>query len=629
MQILQNRADEAGDEISGTGRDASGTATRLGFLSAAAGTTSGAFGTLSSANSTLSLSFGSLTTSLTGTVALLGLVGAAATGLVSTLLPLAAVVGTVTGALGALAAAFGTVIGTGILAFGEQRAQQKQEELDQIEEEIELYEQLQEEYGTLNSSQQENLEQLKERKDELEDQTDIMGALSGAFSDLMEELQPVITEFGEQFVPLIEDAIDAIPDLVRNIFSAIGGMDRFVDVLRRLGNRAFRVIPQITADIFDLARMALPVFMDFINFVGNNASSAFSAMLQVTQRLAPTLMGLGRAFLDALPELTALGTVILETVIPAVSDLLGFIEDLINMGQGSDSFTDFLDSLINSGLEWLENDGKTLIENAGDFVLSTLEDVIRPGGDEEGSGILDAFIDRVSSLLTGVETWLEEGGQEQLTSLMTTLFSGINTALTENSDRLESDIYNPLTNILSGVFDSVTEALKSDEANQLSTTLANLSREAFQFFADQLTAYAGSQAFRDDLSQLVGALANSLTPLLKQAVLNSVVNLLGGPFFASIFDEMETQFQENRGLLQSGRFQEFFYQVGRDVNEQIGSPLNERDEQSQGGQLPLVLRLEENTDLIDARIEQGAEGVVIERERRTQRNTGRSASPTR
>lgn len=630
LQILQNRADEAGDEISGAGRDASSTATRLGILSGSASSAGAAFSTLTASTSGLSLSFGSLTTSLTGTLGLLGLVSAAAVGLASTLAPLAAIVGTVTAGLGALAAAFGTVIGTGILAFGERRGEQNQKRLEEIRARIDELERLEDSEKGLTAAQEEQLEALEEQADELEDQTGIMGGLESAIADLREELAPIITEFGEQFIPLIEDAIDAIPQLVRNIFDSIGGVDQFVRVIRRLGTTAFRVIPRLTGQIFDLARMALPVLMDFINFIGNNAQSAFGGMLQVTRELAPDFIRLGQALVRALPELTALGTVILQQVIPAATTLVSLIEDLIQMGQGSDSFVDFLDSLIQSGLEWLRGDGRTLIENAGNFVLSTVEDIIRPSGEGDDGGIVDAFIERISSVLTGVSNWLNAGGEQEITNLLTNLFSGINSILTDQSESFADEIFNPLQDILSSVFDSITAALQSEEANQLSVTLAELSRESFQFFADQLTAYAGSAAFRQDLSQLVGAIANSLPPIIRQAVLSSITQILTGPFLNSYFRGLREQFEENRNVLREEGPAAFFEEVGRDVNEQIGSPIEtDPSEPAAFGGAPLVLRLEENTDLVEARIEAGAQNVVDQQNRRSGRVSGTTTRITR
>lgn len=321
LQVLQGRADEAGDEMSQIGRKASSAAAGLGAAGGTSGSTAGAFSALAASTEGLSLSFGSLTSSLSGTVLLLGAVGSAATALVSTLVPLAAVVGTLTAGAGALAAAFGGIVGSGILAFGKQQAEQNKLQLSIVNSQIESLKEKREALGRLDETERRELSTLKERKDELEDQITITDALGQEFKELRAELASVIIPFGRQFIPLIEEGINALPRLLRAVLDSVGGVEQFTRSLRQLGRFAFRVIPQVTETIFNLARRALPIFKDFINFVTNNATSAFQGMINSANQIGPLLIQIGQEILNTLPAFDRLGRAVLENLLPALRDM--------------------------------------------------------------------------------------------------------------------------------------------------------------------------------------------------------------------------------------------------------------------------------------------------------------------
>lgn len=521
LQALQNRANEARDEFSSLDRAVGGATRSLSGLAAVAGGTAAALGALSTTTSGLSSSLGSLTISLTGSIALFGALGAAATGLVSTLVPLAAVLGTLTAGAGALAAAFGAVVGSGLLAFGEARGEQNQQRLQEVQARIAELEALQETTGGLTAAQQEELETLEEQADTLEEQTGIMGGLESAFADLRDELAPIITEFGEQFIPLIDQAINFLPVLVQNVVDAIGGLDAFVAVIRDLGAQAFRVIPDLVGGLFDLARRALPMLMDGIQFLSQNAGGLFEGMLQTTRVLGPTLLNLGNAIIAALPSLNRLGTMILQTVVPAFTGLINLISDVISIGSGSGSFAEFLTTLVRNGLEWLRGPGRQILMSAGNFIIGTLTELISPSGGGQ-DGILSAFIDRLESILDGVETWLNQGGQQQITNFLTTLFDTVSAGINENSESFTSKVVDPLTGILSGVFRAIANALASDEANELSRTINQTVENALGFAIESIANYITSDAFVSDMELLGDALANVFAGAIKGSIFQAV-----------------------------------------------------------------------------------------------------------
>jgi phage-related protein len=308
LQVLQGRADEAGDELSGAGRDATAAA--------------GGFSALTASTSGLSASFGTLST--VTTVSLIPALAALST----TLAPLAATFGAVGAAAAGLAGAFGAVIGTGMLAFGESLTEEYGQQLVEVEQQIERLEALEEAQGDLTASQTQQLESLKDQRTELRKAGTATGALAVRFGELQDELAPILIQFGEQFVPLIEDALDALPALVQNIVDAAGNMQPFVDALRDFGQAAFEILPEITRELTDLARQSLPLLRDFFGFLRREGPAAFDAMIETTREVGPSLVRFLNALVDATPALLDFGTVILNRVTPALEtivDGLGFI----------------------------------------------------------------------------------------------------------------------------------------------------------------------------------------------------------------------------------------------------------------------------------------------------------------
>lgn len=357
LEALSVAADSAGDEI----------------MSAGAKSTlaSGGMTTLSASTDGLSIAF----TSLSGTIT--AVLIPALLALSSALVPLAATVGGLATAAGALAGAFGAVIGSGILAYGKKLSKQNKKRLKQINSQIEKLRELRRSRANLSSEQRKALEQaretvetltakrkqtgeltaaqkkrlaqaqetiramqrhmktvgaltdkerkrlkqLKKKKGRLKEQTSVMGALGGAMSKLKDELMPMIVAFGKQFIPLIEDAVAAIPTLAKRIGAAVGGFDAFAQALRQMGQAAMTAIPAAASALMSLAKDALPVLMDFVAWLMENGDEIFAGMVSTTKKVAPMLLNLGQAFVDAIPAINRLGTTILTVIIPALADL--------------------------------------------------------------------------------------------------------------------------------------------------------------------------------------------------------------------------------------------------------------------------------------------------------------------
>lgn len=301
-KAFESAMDELGDEFDEATVKALANA---GALSASGSSAAGASG-----------SFGLLSTTL-----LLSLIPALFT-LLSVLAPLIVVLGALAAGAVALAGAFGLVIGSGILAFGKQRSEQNKQRLQEINSKISALQDLKRTTGSLTAQQQERLQSLKKEKKSLEEQTSITGALSGALGDLKDELVPLIVSFGEQFVPLIEDALAAIPSLVSEMLNAVGGTEAFQSALRDFGVLLDRVLPTLTGLFFDLARAALPVLESLVSFLEDNGAGAIAAMQESVNTLTPDLKELLDALIEMGPVLLDFGTNAGEVVLPMLTSLI-------------------------------------------------------------------------------------------------------------------------------------------------------------------------------------------------------------------------------------------------------------------------------------------------------------------
>lgn len=313
--VLQSAQESLGDELSEN--------------TAKAGAASQAFNALSVSSEGASVSFGILSSAT-----LLSLIPALLT-LSTILAPLVVTFGALAAGAAALAGAFGLVVGSGILAFGQRRAEQNKQRLEQVNRQIEALEDLQDTEAGLTDTQEDRLEQLKEQQDKLEDATSASGALEQVMGELKAEITPLIAEFGQEFLPLVEDAIGAIPTLVRRMLDAVGSTDEFKAALRDFGAIMMDVLPALVGLMFDVARTALPYLREFTNFLLNNGDDALSAVRETLVELEPEFRALLDALIDAAPVVLEFGTNLAEDLLPVLTDLIraatGFMETINDM----------------------------------------------------------------------------------------------------------------------------------------------------------------------------------------------------------------------------------------------------------------------------------------------------------
>jgi len=132
------------------------------------------------------------------------------------------------------------------------------------------------------------------------------------------------------FGPLLVDAVEALPELVRRIVDSLGPLDQFADGLRDLGATAMEAIPALTGVMFDLAEQALPVVIDVLEWLMANGGEILDTMAEATATLGDELLELGGSTADLLGSMNDLGLVAGEFVIPALADLFEVVADVID-----------------------------------------------------------------------------------------------------------------------------------------------------------------------------------------------------------------------------------------------------------------------------------------------------------
>ncbi|QLH82457.1 hypothetical protein [Halosimplex pelagicum] len=517
LLALAHEADEAGDDIGRAGRQA--------------GTTSGMFSALSLSTGGLSGSFGVLTTSITTASLAFGALTVAAGTLSTALVPLLATVGGLATAGGALAGAFGLVVGSGALAYGEQLTGQYQEQLLAVRDQIEELETLREETGSLTDAQRTRLRQLKEEEQRLDDVEGPMSALQARLGTIKDELSGVVAEWGSQFAPLIEDGINALPTLTQNVLSAVGGMDEFGSTLRSLGQAAMRTLPEVAGVLSDLAREALPVFVDFVSFVGDNARGAFEGMMRVTRAVAPQLLAIADAVFDALPEITAFGMRILNVVLPAIESGVGLFESFLSTLNGISDAGDVVDvvtSLAEDGLGGLVGALEDIdVDALLDSLVPTLQQGIRSlqrwfrgsGGDLMRRGFR-ALLDAAQSIpMADIRGALRSLGETAVDALVDAVsgdaskrfggsLQGIISNVTGGLVDLQ-DIHGTAQRLVDGLLGGITSFFKSSETQ---TAMREINETIWGYFRTGAQDIIGG--LTGDQGTVTGGLINSITSYL-------------------------------------------------------------------------------------------------------------------
>jgi hypothetical protein len=352
---LGNQASQASERVERLGDKSTTTATSVGALGATISTTSAATSTLALATS----------------ASLVPALGA----LLATAVPLTATLGGLATAAGGVATGFGAVIGTGIFAYSENLKEQNKERLSQLQEKRDKLKTVREETGELTDAQQEQLDKLNEQIEATKETTSVTGALSDELTPAKEQFRESALVLGKEFIPLIRDAIDALPAFIRKIEDAIGDLTPFAEALRDAGQAAFDTVPKIVEQMMDMGRDALPAVRDLGGYLADNMVPFMEGLEETTSDVVDIMPDFTGSFADLLPKLNDVGIAVLETVLPALNDLIGGFSDLLGRAQefaGRDDVQSFL-SDASDAADIASDAFGTLVEKVGSFASTVAE----------------------------------------------------------------------------------------------------------------------------------------------------------------------------------------------------------------------------------------------------------------
>lgn len=248
--------------------------------------------------------------------------------LTTTLNPVISLLGALTAGLLGVAGGFGAVVGSGILAYGDDLSESYQEQLKTVNDQISQLEALRDETGGLTDAQQKQLKQLENQRDELQDTDSVTGALTKRLKELKSEIFAIVEPLGDQFVPLIRDAVNALPTLVQRIVDALGPLDAFTAALRDLGQFAMRAIPQMTEWFMDLGRETLPIFRDLAEWFVDRIPDMLEVMRNSVEATYDVWHEFLVAVVDVLGPMTRAGNVVTNIVVPALTDMVEALRDV-------------------------------------------------------------------------------------------------------------------------------------------------------------------------------------------------------------------------------------------------------------------------------------------------------------
>lgn len=248
---------------------------------AEAATASTGFGALRISTTGLSFSLGMLTTVGTSTTVMLGALTVAVGALLTALLPVAI-------GAAAVATAFGVIVGSGIYAG--------------------------------------------------------MSELQETFASVRQEIEPLVRELGEQFVPFLKETIQMLPGLVKSLLDAIGPLDQFLGALRTLRNVAFALLPQFIQWFIDLGRWAIPVLRGIGNWIVDSLAPALRSLIERGKSLWNTFERLAPTF----------GT-ILDTVRRLWTWMQSLVQEFKNSAENGTSLRETVNQLVRAAKRFWQN----------------------------------------------------------------------------------------------------------------------------------------------------------------------------------------------------------------------------------------------------------------------------------
>jgi hypothetical protein len=168
-------------------------------------------------------------------------------------------------------------------------------------------------------------------------------ALAGVKDGVLDAIEPI----GDTFAPILVDLIQRLPNVARAVVTALGPLDPFARAVRDAGNALLDVLPAIARFAGNLAREALPVLRRLVRVTAEVVPPAIRTMLEVTRTLGGSLLDLAEAASGLIGPLLDIGTAILDTALPVLSDFIDEVADALAVVA---EFTQGLSQSVNGGI---------------------------------------------------------------------------------------------------------------------------------------------------------------------------------------------------------------------------------------------------------------------------------------
>lgn len=152
--------------------------------------------------------------------------------------------------------------------------------------------------------------------------------LGKAIKAAKKQIQKIIKPIGKLFGPVLLKGVKALPKLTRRIVDAIGNLKPFRDALLEMGRAAMKYLPQMARAFGNLARTALPLFVQMTKAIMSGLAPAIrwlSTSMTDLQAGYSDVIGPARKFWKRTKELrTALG--------PLVNEIQRFAKNILVAG---------------------------------------------------------------------------------------------------------------------------------------------------------------------------------------------------------------------------------------------------------------------------------------------------------
>lgn len=455
----------------------------------------------------------------------------------------------------------------------------------------------------------------------------------GQMKLLRSQVNNVFREIGENLLPVLTD-------LMSHVSAGVDGFSALNDRTNGMAGAAALAGTAVGGFAVALAALVGPVGAIVAGF--GTLLAPLATVAGLFAGLAAPILTAGGAIATFLAPLTGLVSGLAATLGPiglliAAIGVLGFAfkEHRGVIIRFANQAIGILTDVIRDAANWIQANGPDMIGRAFEaigegirFVALDIYNAITGNGDS-----------LLKSIIIDAGTWLVNNGPGILKSAAETAFEVIMAAA--------RGLYKGLigNSLFPEMFADIATYIKGTAKGLLTGAIDTLIEGAKNGF-DYLTGTGGGTLLGDiksTLGDVIDWIQNdfSITSTLKSVFDGAGEAAAGGfesAFNAVIPSSIDLPSREIGGReigggsldlpqLDTGGFIEEAGVAQLHAGERVLNPAETRQLEEGGGTQKIRLVLDERTDVVEGRIEEGAERVVVDRERRTQRNTGRNLSP--